>query len=78
MAQRLRLLYASALVIMALSVSGGTSLGAWTCCTATKGQCSGEQLCCDPEKLEACYDTWWPFDQIDGYCMTFEQCVQVN
>lgn len=61
--------------IMLVVVLTGSGVGAWQCCTSANECGNVALLCCDPDVLEPCYDTWWPFDQIDGYCMTLEQCV---
>lgn len=79
MNRRLRWLYTFAVATLAICALAVAPLGAtWTCCNDT-AECSGaDTLCCDPEVLQPCYDTWWPFDQIDGYCMSFAQCAQLN
>lgn len=70
--------YCAAVTLLVFTSIGSSTLGAWDCCDTQRWRpelCtrSGD-ICCYADALEPCYDTWLPFDELAGYCMTFEQC----
>lgn len=79
MSRRLRFLYVVAIAVLticAIDVAAQSPFG--PCCSSTDGCSTPDALCCNPESLPKCYDSWLPFNDLDGYCMTLAGCALLN